>query len=189
MRCLVELPILTAYQKAVQQAVTLYQFLRNKEDASLAPVFTPLLGPLDEAARGLILRRLQDHVPADRKLQREFFRPEMEALPTGEANYHKRQASNLERTLIDQNGLMPIGLLRWCLDYVQTRRRIGGVFEAVRKSFDGISNPDLFSIVNNIYQFRNEYIAHQDRELTDPVLANEALGVWSKGLFAIWNER
>jgi type III restriction enzyme len=113
----------------------------------------------------------------------------MEDLPTGEANYHKRQASNLERTLIDQNGLMPIGLLRWCLDYVRTRPRIGGVFEAVRKSFDGISNPDLFSIVNNIYQFRNEYIAHQHRELTDPVLANESLGVWSRALFAIWNER
>ena len=177
------------YQKAVQQGVTLYQFLRNKEDASLAPVFTPLLGPLDEAARGLILRRLQDHVPADRKLQREFFRPEMEDLPAGEANYHKRQASNLERTLIDQNGLMPIGLLRWCLDYVRTRRSIGGVFEAVRKNFEGISNPDLFSVVNSIYQFRNEYIAHQERELSDPNVAKDALQVWVRGLFCIWNER
>lgn len=177
------------YQKAVQQAAALYQFLRNKEDVSLAPVFTPLLGPLDEAARGLILRRLQDEVPLDRKLQREFFRPEMEHLPAGEANYHKRQASNLERTLIDQNGLMPIGLLRWCLDYVGTRRRTGGVFAAVRKSFEGISNPDLFSVVDSIYQFRNEYIAHQEGELSDPNVAKDALQVWVRGLFCIWNER
>ncbi|MBN2061150.1 MAG: DEAD/DEAH box helicase family protein, partial [Deltaproteobacteria bacterium] len=177
------------YKKAVQQAMSLYQFLRNKEDASLAPVFTPLLGPLDEAARGLILRRLQDQVPSDRKLQREFFRPEMDELPTGEANYHKRQASNLERTLIDQNGLMPIGLLRWCLDYVQTHRRIGGVFEAVRKSFEDISKPEFFSVVDSIYQFRNEYIAHQDRELSDSNIAKDALKLWTKGLFYIWNER
>ncbi|MBN2125632.1 MAG: restriction endonuclease subunit R, partial [Deltaproteobacteria bacterium] len=177
------------YQKAVQQAVALYLFLRNKEDASLAPVFTTLLGPLDEAARCLILRRLQDHVPGDRKLQREFFRPEMEDLPPGEANYHRRQASNLERTLIDHNGLMPMGLLHWCLDYQSTRRRIGGVFGVVREKFAEISNPDLSSVVNDIYRFRNEYIAHQERELSDPEIAKEALRVWARGLFAIWKER
>ena len=37
-------------------------------------------------------------------------------LPTSKANFHKRQAANLEKTLVGQNGLMPIGLLRWCLD-------------------------------------------------------------------------
>ncbi len=177
------------YQKAVQQAVALYQFLRNKNDASLAPVFTPLLGPLDEAARGLMIRRLQDSVPFDRNQQREFFRPEMEGLSTGEANYHKRQASNLERTLVDQNGLMPLGLLRWCLDYGRTRYKIGGVFEAVRRGFEDISNPEFISMVDRIYQFRNEYIAHQARELTNPELAKEALGIWSRGLFAIWQKR
>jgi type III restriction enzyme len=177
------------YKKAVQQAISLYQFLGNKEDASLAPVFTPLLGPLDEAARGLILRRLQDQVPSDRRLQKEFFRPELNDLPTGEANYHMKQASNLERTLIDQSGLMPIGLLKWCLGYANTRRRIGGVFDVVRKSFKEISNPDLFSVVDSIYQFRNEYIAHQDRELSDSTVARDALKLWTRGLFSIWNER
>ena len=177
------------YKRAVQQAVSLFQFLKNKEDASLAPVFTPLLGPLDEAARGLILRRLQDHVPADRNLQREFFRPEMKDLSTGEANVHRRQASNLERTLIDQNGLMPIGLLRWCLHYVQTRRRIGGIFEAVRNSFEGISKPQLLAVLDGIYKFRNEYIAHQERELNDANMAKAALQIWVGGLFSIWNKR
>jgi len=178
------------YQKAVEQAVALYHFLKNKNDISFAPVFTPLLGPLDEAARGMILRELKDYVPADRSEQYAFFRPDLTELPTGEANFHKRQATNLERTLIDQNGLMPIGLLRWCLDYVRTtRRRIEGVFEVVRTRFADVSQGDLYSVIDAIYSFRNEYVAHQDRELSDPKLAKEALQQWASGLHQIWSCR
>ncbi|MCK4961736.1 MAG: hypothetical protein KAS19_04585, partial [Anaerolineales bacterium] len=173
-----ELP--SRYQKAVEQAVALYHFLKNKDDVSFAPVFTPLLGPLDEAARGMILRELKDYVPADRSEQNAFFRPDLTALPTGEANFHKRRATNLERTLVDQNGLMPIGLLCWCLDYVQTtRRKIGGIFEVVRTRFADVSQTDLYSVIDAIYSFRNEYVAHQDRELSDPELVKQALIQWS----------
>jgi hypothetical protein len=133
-----ELP--SRYQKAVEQAVALYHFLKNKDDVSFAPVFTPLLGPLDEAARGMILRELKGYVLADRSEQNAFFHPDLTDLPTGEANFHKRRATNLERTLVDQNGLMPIGLLCWCLDYVQTtRRKTGGIFEVVRTRFADVS--------------------------------------------------
>ena len=61
------------YQKAIAQAVTLFHFLQNKEDVSLAPVFTPLFGPMDEAARGFILRNMQDVVPAEHDKQYKFF--------------------------------------------------------------------------------------------------------------------
>lgn len=59
-----ELP--SRYQKAVQQAVALYQFLKKKKEVSFAPVFTPLLGPMDEVAKALILRQLQEEIPVDR---------------------------------------------------------------------------------------------------------------------------
>ena len=183
-----ELP--SRYQKAVEQAVALYYFLKNKDDVSFAPVFTPLLGPLDEAARGMILRELKDYIPADRSEKYAFFHPDLMDLPTGEANFHKRQSTNLERTLVDQNGLMPIGLLRWCLDYVRTtRRKIEGVFEVVRTRFADVSQSDLYSVIDAIYSFRNEYVAHQDRELSDPELAKQALIQWSNGLHRIWSCR
>ena len=70
------------YQKAIVQAVTLFHFLKNKDDVSFAPVFTPLLGPMDEAARGMLLRELKDDVPAGRVEQHEFFRPNLTNLPT-----------------------------------------------------------------------------------------------------------
>ena len=183
-----ELP--SRYQKAVEQAVTLYYFLKNKDDVSFAPVFTPLLGPMDEAARGMILRELKDEVPADRSDQYAFFHPDLTDLPTGETNFHKRQATNLERTLVDRNGLMPIGLLRWCLDYARTtRRKIGGVFEVVRTRFADVSRTELFSMIDAIYSFRNEYVAHQPRELSDPELAKQALIQWANGLHQIWSCR
>lgn len=178
------------YQKAIAQAVTLFHFLKNKEDVSFAPVFTSLLGPMDEAARGMIQRELKDEVPAGRVEQYEFFRPNLTDLPTGEANFHVRQATNLERTLVDQNGLMPIGLLRWCLNYASTtRRKIGGVFEAVCKCFADVSQTDLLSAIDSIYTFRNEYIAHQDRELSELELAGRSLKEWANGLYKIWSCR
>lgn len=129
-------------------------------------------------------------MPADRSEQYAFFHPDLTDLPTAEANFHKRQATNLERTLVDQNGLMPIGLLRWCLDYAcTTRRRIGGVFEVVRTRFAGVSEADLFSVLDTIYSFRNEYVAHQDRELSDPKLTKDALQQWASGLHRIWSCR
>ena len=183
-----ELP--SRYPKAVQQAVALYQFLQNKEDISFAPVFTPFLGPMDEAAKGMILRELKDDVPVDGTRQYEFFHPDLTDLPTGEANFHHRQAKNLERTLVDQNGLMPIGLLHWSLDYVRTtRRKTGGVFESIRTRFADVSQTDLPTMIGRIYTFRNEYIAHQDRELSDPELAKQALIQWADGLYRIWSCR
>ncbi len=183
-----ELP--SRYQKAVQQAVALYQFLKKKKEVSFAPVFTPLLGPMDEAAKALILRQLQEEIPVDRNRRYEYFHPDLSELPVGEANFHKRQATNLERTLVDQNGLMPIGLLRWCLDYTRTtRRKVGGVFETVRGKFTSLSQTDLFQVADTIYTFRNEYVAHQDRELSDPGLAEKGLMEWAGGLYRIWSCR
>ncbi|MBW2087326.1 MAG: restriction endonuclease subunit R, partial [Deltaproteobacteria bacterium] len=183
-----ELP--SRYQKAIEQAVTLFRFMQNKDDVSFAPVFTPLLGPVDEAARGLIMRKLQDEVPSERSKQYDFFRPDLSDLTTSKANYLKNQARNLERTLVDQNGLMPIGLLRFCLEYASgTKRKIGGVFAAVRSCFADAAGSDLLLTVNQIYDFRNQYVAHQEMELSDPDLAQKALIQWANGLHKIWRCR
>ena len=44
------------YQDAVGQAVVLLKFFQNKEGMNYAPIFTALLGSLDEATRGLTSR-------------------------------------------------------------------------------------------------------------------------------------
>ena len=51
------------HQKMVQQAIGLFKFLEKKTGQSFAPVFTPLLGPLDEASRAVMLKFLSADIP------------------------------------------------------------------------------------------------------------------------------
>jgi type III restriction enzyme len=53
----------------------LFRFFENKEGMNYSPVFTALLGSLDEAARGLIVRRLQPAMPATVPDQKTWFDP------------------------------------------------------------------------------------------------------------------
>ena len=85
---------------------------------------------------------------------------------------------------------MPLGLLRWILDSAKsTRRKVSGVFDAARIKFADVSQTDLPSAIDSIYTFRNEYIAHQDRELSDTELAGLSLKKWANGLYKIWSSR
>lgn len=52
------------YRRAADQSVMLYRFFENKEGMNYAPVFTSLLGSIDEVAKGFLVRRLQPEMPA-----------------------------------------------------------------------------------------------------------------------------
>ncbi|MBW1793095.1 MAG: hypothetical protein JRJ38_01470 [Deltaproteobacteria bacterium] len=45
------------------------------------------------------------------------------------------------------------------------------------------------AVVDTIYRFRNVYVAHQDRELSDPELARQALKDWTNGPYRLWSCR
>jgi len=170
-------------QKAIDQALTLLGFLENKQDISFSPVFTPLLGPLDEAAKALLIKKLGDSVPDDKKKQYDFFKPDLSSLMAYEINTLQKFGDNLKRTLIDNNGLMPIGLLRWCLEYTKkSQGNAGGVFQAVRTCFADLIKTDVFETIELIYRFRNEFIAHQEKELQDKKTTYDNLRVWVSGL-------
>jgi len=122
------------YRKSVEHAVTLYQFTEKKEGMSIAPAFTSLLGPLDEAARGLILELLLPDIPSSPVEQAGYFDPYYGNLPKKDVNWLRSQANNLKRTLIYRNGVMPLGLLSFCLSYgCQDDHPIGGIFTSVRE--------------------------------------------------------
>lgn len=58
-----ELP--SRYRKAPEHAVALFHFHEKKEAPFFAPVFQPLLGPIDHAAQALILSGLSHDVPSE----------------------------------------------------------------------------------------------------------------------------
>ena len=83
--------------------------------------------------------------------------------------------------------LNTLGLLAFCLDYGQrTDLKVGGVFKSVREQFSQFNDSELYNVVNDIKDFRNNYIAHQEKELTDKEMAQDALKSWIEGLLQIY---
>jgi len=172
-------------RKSVEQAITLFRFLEKKESATFGPVFQPLLGPLDEAATALMLERLSPFVPTDPQEQKVFFEPYYGSLSKSDIDYHDRHAKFLRRTLVFRNGLMPLGLLEFCLKYCGQSHDVGGIFGAVRQNFADLAGGPLLDQVTAIYEFRNTHIAHVNVELTDRALAAAGLKQWISGLAAL----
>lgn len=170
------------YRKAVVDSATLFLLLENK-GMNYASVFSTLLGSLDEAAKGLMIRRLQPDMPPTAPEQRAWFEPYL-----GDVDYKARPkyeslSKNLKKTLVFQTGISPLGLLRSCLDYaLNDTAKIGGVFAAVKTRFKVQGGRDMLSMVKGINDFRNTYVAHQEQELTDAALAEKELRSWIYGL-------
>ena len=174
------------YRKAVEQATMLFRFFENKEGMNYAPVFNALLGSVDEAARGLIVRRLEQDVPKSVDDQKVWFDPYVRDVDSRMQTHYRNTAQNLKRTLVFKNGISPLGLLRSCLDFaLNDNAKLGGVFDATRLRFRLTGARDLLSKVTKINDFRNTFVAHQERELTDPGKAEAALKEWIGGLRAI----
>ncbi len=175
------------HRKVITQSVTLYEFLAGKGDMPFAPVFVPLLGALDDAARGAIVDLLMSSMPEDTAYQRSFFAPTLDGASANDERFLGQQAANLRRTLVDHNGVMPIGLLKWCLEYARgAKKELGGVFAAVREGFGEASKTDLTEMIGRVYDFRNRFVAHQKEELTDAELTRHALAEWTTCLCRVW---
>lgn len=175
------------YRQGIEQAVLTLRFYESTEAPSFSPAFQPLLGPMDEAARALILDRLRDSVPSGIPDQRVFFGPDYGTLRKGDRKHYERMANNLRRTLVFRNGVSPLGLLSFCLDHARRGSGPRGVFAAVREGFAG--DTDLYEAVQGINQFRNGYVAHGQEEVTDADQAEEAMKQWIDGLWALWKAR
>jgi len=174
------------YRRAADQAVMLYRFFENKEGMNYAPVFTALLGSIDEVAKGFLVRRLQSEMPVTVEDQKAWFAPYFGGVDRKSEDYYRKLAQNLKRTLVFNNGLSLIGLLRSCLDYaLNDTTTIGGVFEALQTQLRFQGGRKFLETVTRINDFRNTYIAHQEQELTDKNLAEQELKIWIEALHRI----
>jgi len=174
------------YRRAADQAVMLYRFFENKEGMNYAPVFTALLGSIDEVAKGFLVRRLQPEMPVTVDEQKAWFSPYLGGVDRKSEDYYRKLAQNLKRTLVFNNGLSLIGLLRSCLDYaLNDTTKIGGVFAALQTQLRFQGGRKFLETVTRINDFRNTYIAHQEQELTDKNLAEQELKIWIEALHMI----
>ena len=172
------------YRQAAEQATTLFRFMEGKPGSNYAAAFTALLGPLDDAARELMIRRLAPAMPVDSASQQSWFAT---YLPYGTAagvqKRYEQTALNLKKTLVFKSGTMPIGLLRTCLDLaLNERSRPGKVFESIAAAFKLDGAKRLLERIQKVYDFRNAYVAHQQQELKDAGLAKRQIILWIETL-------
>jgi type III restriction enzyme len=174
----------TRYRRSAEQAAMLFRFLENKDGINFAPVFTGLLGSLDEAAKGLIVRKLQAGLPSAFPSQKAWFDVYVSpAMDKGKRGHYERMAQNLKRTLVFGNGISPLGLVRNCLDYaLNDNTKIDGVYEAVKMAFRFEGARNLLQTLSDMYEFRNTRVAHQEEELTDAKVTECAIKQWVETL-------
>jgi len=172
------------YKKAANQAISLFTFFKNKEGENLAPVFACLLGSIDEAAKGVIIRKLDPELPNSVPDQKAWFEVYFGYPEPKNKRHYENMAQNLKRTLVFKNGISPFGLLRNCYDYaLNDNTKLTGVFEAVKKKFRVEGARAVLDMVNDINDFRNSYVAHHgEGEFTDQKQAEHQLKAWIEGL-------
>lgn len=154
----------TRYQKNINQAVMLYRFIENKETLSFTPVFTPLIGSLEDASNTLLVERLGPFVPNNKPGQKDFFNPDLTGFE--KAKYYQGEIKKLERTLVFKSPISPMGHLKFSIEVAQKADRKGGIFDALQKVFGSGEFGKLLDTLNPVYVFRNKFIAHQEKEET-----------------------
>ena len=153
--------------------------MATKQNAAFAPVFQPMLGPIDEAAENLLRSRLETSIPTDPGKLGDFFAAT--TTPDRKPNaYLTERGRALKRLRVDRSPIMPTGLLLFCLDYeAKARDPVSGILTEVEQRFRDLRDSDLRDSLRRVYNFRNTYIAHEKGEqLTAQRLAEESLHQW-----------
>jgi type III restriction enzyme len=173
------------YRSAIEQSALLFRFLENKSGMNFAPAFNALLGIADDAATRCIKARLGPQVPFSAEEQKAWFGARLPPeLP--HARGYADMASNLKRSLVFDNGLSPVGLLRSCLEFaLHEKARPAGVFDAIRSAFAFDGAEALLEAVSRVNDLRNHYIAHQEKSLDDRAMAEAELKHWIQAILLV----
>lgn len=174
-------------RKAADEAISLYRFLEKKSGVNYAPVFSALLGGLDDVARGVILHRLLPLMPVNAQDQKQWFEPYLGNADQRMHRHYQEVARNLRKTLVYKSGVSPLGLLRNCLDFaLNDNTKLTGVFETLKGTFRVAGARDMLATVQSINELRNTRVAHQEAEFSNSAEARKALIEWINGIRLLW---
>jgi hypothetical protein len=144
---------------------------------------------MDETARGLVVQKLQDRLPAAAPAQQGWFEPYLAKVDSRMHRHYMELARNLRKTLVYQTGVSPLGLLRNCYDYaLNDATALTGVFEAIRDELRLPGARAIFEAVKAVNDFRNTRVAHQEKPLANPDETKAALLKWVETLALLWQE-
>src|SRR5205823_1778695 len=140
----------------IQEAILLFAYMAKKKKVSFSPVFQPLLGPLDAIAETILFDRLEPSLPEESEEQSALFAVDLSEAKKKHREFLETQASLLRRLLVHRGPVMPVGVLRFCLEYAAKEEQApAGVLSAVRERFRDLANTDLAPLLGEVYDFRN----------------------------------
>jgi type III restriction enzyme len=167
----------------VAQAAETLQFSIDSDHPRLAPAFSALWGQV-EALCHKILLRVGPHMPTDYNAIRAWF--ETTGWPQRE-----RSLAQCGRTLRDMlvhgNARYRTGTLVFCLEVANQWQIIPpGVWQAVKTEFASPAFAALHTELNTTNEFRNNYVSHDENDLTDTEVARIALAQWTRCLAMLY---
>ncbi len=167
-------------RRAAEQSLLLLAILSAREESNLATVLHPMLSVLDRSAKAVVVRRLEDQVPPGSAEQDRFYDADLSMLTGGKRKHYERMQQNLAKTLRYDGGTMPIGLLRDCMTLSLEERslKFNGVLAAAASSFSFAGGRKLLAELGQVYDFRNQHVAHSESFLSDAQLARAELKRW-----------
>ncbi len=179
--------ILTLHESLVPyvtQAAETLQFNIDSDHPRLAPAFSALWGQV-EALCHKILLRIGPYMPTDYHSERAWFE-------TIGWQQKERILTNCGKTLRDMlvhgNARFRTGTLVFCLEVANHWQAVPpGVWEAVKKEFDSSKFEVLHTELNTLNEFRNNYVAHDENDLTDTEIARTALAQWTRCLELLYS--
>jgi len=172
-------------QTNVTQAIMLFRFTENKANLSFAPIFTPLIGSLEDSCNALLVDRLVPYVPNTKTAQDDLFSPDLSSLPKAKRRYYEPEIKKLQRLLVHKSPISPMGHLKFALEMGLKSEEEGQLFDALRVAFGDPGNKKLLEMLAEVYDFRNKYIAHYERDVVAKDVAATQLRQWIGLLVAL----
>jgi type III restriction enzyme len=107
-------------------------------------------------------------------------------VPHRELRHFQNMAASLKKALVYGSVHSAIGLTRSCLDHaVQGAPALGGVFASVRKAFAVPDAAGHLKRISEVNDFRNTYVAHHEKPLTDRTAVETNLRGWAAVLASL----
>jgi type III restriction enzyme len=176
------------YQQNIRQAVMLYRFIENKDGLSFTPVFTPLIGSLEDASNTLLVERLGPFVPNNKPAQKDFFNPDLSG--HDKAKYYQGEIKKLERTIVFRSPISPMGHLKFAIEVGLKAENHAGILKALAEAFGYPNFQSLLEPLNQVYVFRNKFVAHQEKEtILSKDVAKSQLQLWVNTLALLHRTR
>ena len=124
-------------------------------------------------------RNGQTRLPAGREDQDNWFEPYLGNVDHKNRERYEKMAKNLKRGLVYGNPHSVIGLVCSCLDFaLNDSAKIEGVFKATHDAFRFTGARNLLARMTSANEFRNTYVAHHQKDLTDKNMAGQNLKQW-----------